>query len=78
MKTLGDFKPGDTFGFCAIVTDESGEPVTLDAENIKSQVRDYKLELLLYSFLIPFIFFLSPFFNFIYLSRLALSFFSKT
>jgi hypothetical protein len=42
MKTLGDFKPGDTFGFCAIVTDESGEPVTLDAENIKSQVRDYK------------------------------------
>lgn len=40
--TLGTFYRGDTFGFYAEVRDPAGEPVTVPATNLRSQVRDAK------------------------------------
>lgn len=40
LKSLGIFKRGDTFAFYAKMVDEAGNPLTLDAEYLKSQVRD--------------------------------------
>lgn len=41
IKSLGKFKRGDTFAFYAKLKDKNtGEPVNVEAEKIKSQVRN--------------------------------------
>ena len=45
MKTLGDFKKGDSFGFYAKMTDTDGSPLMLDVSKLQSQVRSSRNEL---------------------------------
>lgn len=41
MKSLGQFKRGDSFAFYANITDKAtGNPVDTDVSNLKSQVRN--------------------------------------
>lgn len=40
IPSLGRFKRGDAFGFYAKMVDEAGAPLTLDAAQLQSQVRD--------------------------------------
>ena len=40
MKTLPNFKRGDTFAFIATIRDQIGDPITGVSANLRSQVRD--------------------------------------
>lgn len=40
QQRISNFKRGDTFALTAAIKDESGNPLTIEPANLKSQIRD--------------------------------------